>query len=61
MLSTYGRGLYILDDITPLEQPAYGAERRTAAAKLVRAAPGVPPRAQRPGAVQLLAAGRRRR
>ena len=28
VLSTYGRGLYILDDVTPLEQPAPDGDGR---------------------------------
>ncbi len=48
VVSTYGRGLYILEDITPLEQGA--VERaRTPAVRPLRAAPRLPPGPGRTG------------
>ena len=55
VVSTYGRGLYVLDDITPLEQDDAGDDRRGRAS--VRAARRVPLVAARPRADQLLAEG----
>ena len=60
VVSTYGRGLYILDDVTPLEQTA---ERMTTPPTVQLFAPrnGFRVRAQRASAVHLLAARGRRR
>ena len=54
VVSTYGRGLYVLDDITPLEQ---GGPATTDAARAVHAAAGLPLDAARPRDHQLLVEG----
>ena len=54
-ISTYGRGLYVLDDITPLEQATPATT--DAAAHLFTPRAGLPLVAARPRADQLLAEG----
>ena len=55
VVSTYGRGLYVLDDITPLEQATPATT--DAAAHLFAPRAGLPLDAARPRADQLLAEG----